>query len=135
MLLMVGAESTIVRAIPSDGRVVSSGHFRRLDENFAAPLVIVHVVGQKDLFGSVNGALLQQEDSPIFEDDFSFQLAETRRADRQGDVIKEVRPHLLSHRITSIPSINAQCSNHSPYNSAEHHHDPRHETNRENKSN
>ncbi len=134
VLLMVGAKSAVIRATPSYRGVVSRRHFRRFDKDFAAPPVIVHVVGQEDFFGSVSGAMLQQEDIPIFKDDFSFQLAETRRADRQGNVIKKVRPHALSHNNTSIRSFAACSSNHGPHNSAKHHDHACYETNCEHKS-
>jgi hypothetical protein len=59
VLLVVGAETAIVGAAPLHGCVVNVGHFRTLDEDFAAAAVIIDVIGDENMLGAVFGTTLE----------------------------------------------------------------------------
>jgi len=94
---VVSAKTAIIRASPLDRCVVVLRHLRRLDEDLAAATVIVHVVGNQDFLISMLRAMLEHEDFAIHEDDLGFDLLETFRADRDGDVIEEIRTNFVTH--------------------------------------
>ena len=100
MLLVIVAQTAVVRAAPFDRCVVMQGHFRFLDEHFAAAPVIIDVIRDEHSFGTVFRAALQQKHFVVLKDNFAFQLAETRRANRQCNVIKHVRPHAFRHFVS-----------------------------------
>ena len=60
VLLMVGAEATIVRTSPADGRVERARHLRRLYEHLAALAVVAHVIRDQDALVSMSWAVLQE---------------------------------------------------------------------------
>jgi len=91
MLFVVSAQAAIVRAAPLDGGVEDCGHFWGLDKDLAAAAVIFDIVGQQDLFTAMLGAPLQHENLAVLKDDFSFHLRQTARADRDCNVIEEIR--------------------------------------------
>ena len=97
MLLVIGAEAAVVGAAPPHRGVVGHGHLRRLQEDLSAPAVVVHVVGHEYLLGTMLGAALQEEDAPVLEDDLALDLAKAGRADRDRDVVEEVRPDARGH--------------------------------------
>src|SRR5260221_7552082 len=100
MLLVVGAKAAIIRTSPLDGCVVVQRHFWLLDEDFAAASVIFDVIRNEHSFGAVFRAALEQKHFVVLKDNFAFQLAKTRRANRQRDVIKHVRPHAFRHFVS-----------------------------------
>ena len=102
MLLVVGAKAAIIRTSPFDRRIVVQWHFRLLDEDFAVPAVVVHVIRDENPFCSMLRTPLKQENFLILKDNFAFQLAETRRANRQRNVIKHVRPHAFHRQFSRI---------------------------------
>src|SRR5882724_11994184 len=97
MLLVVGTQSAIIRTSPLHGRVVSRRHLRRLDENFPASAIVFNIIRDQNFFVSMRRAMLQQKYVSIFKYDFPFKLAETRRAYRQRDVVKQIWPHSAAH--------------------------------------
>src|SRR5262249_21737637 len=97
------------RAAPFHGRVVAQRHLRRLDEDLAAPAIVVDVVGHEDPLAAVVGAVLQHEDLAVLEHDLRFDLPEARRADRERHVVEDVRPDAIGHDAPS-PGASAPAS-------------------------
>src|SRR5882724_9277379 len=100
MLLVIGAQAAVVRAAPFNRRVVVHRHFWLLDEYFAAASVIFDVIRNEHSFGAVFRAALEQKHFVVLKDNFAFQLAKTRRANRQRDVIEHVRPNAFRHFVS-----------------------------------
>src|SRR5215468_3036584 len=74
MLLMVRAQPAIVWAAPFHSCVERLGHFRRFDEELTATAVIIHIVCDKNAFGAMLGAALQQKHFFVLKDDLAFEL-------------------------------------------------------------
>ena len=72
VLLVIGAQSAVIGTAPFHGRVVVIGHLRRLQENFPAAAVIVHIIGNEDALVSMNSAALEHEDVAVFEDNLGI---------------------------------------------------------------
>src|SRR6185503_21098945 len=81
MLLVIRAESAIIRATPFDRGVVNIRHLRRLDKDFAAATIIINIIGNQDFFRAVLRASLEHEDIAILKDNLTFDLAITGRTD------------------------------------------------------
>src|SRR5882757_2521836 len=105
MLLVIGAQAAVVRAAPFNRRIVVHRHLRFLDEYFAAASVIFDVIRNEHSFGAVFRAALEQKHFVVLKDNFAFQLAKTRRANRQRDVIKHVRPHAFHYFLSCSGSF------------------------------
>src|SRR4029453_3236115 len=97
VLLMVGAEATIVRTSPANGRVERARHLRRLDEPLAALAVVAHVIRDEDALVSMGWAVLQEVHGVVLKDDLAFDLSITRGADGDGDVIEKIWTNAISH--------------------------------------
>src|SRR5713101_7312095 len=104
MLLVIGAQATVVRAAPLYGSVVDHGHLGALDENFAAAAIVIDIVGDQHAFRAVFGAALQQEDFAVLENDFAFQFVEARGTNGDGHVVERVGPNALGH-ISFLPAV------------------------------
>ena len=97
VLLMIGAEPAVVRATPADRCVERQRHLRRFDEDFTAPPVVLDVVRHQHPLRTVRRAPLEHEDRAVLEHDLPLDFPITGRADRDGDVVEEIRPHAISH--------------------------------------
>src|SRR5262245_16078614 len=97
VLLVVRAEPAIVRATVADGRVVAVRLLRRLQEDLAAPLVIVHVVRDEDPLPAVDRASLLEIDVALLEENLPLDFPKATRADRDRDIVEDVRPYLIGH--------------------------------------
>src|SRR5687767_9997085 len=97
VLLMICAEPAIVRAAPSHRCVELQRHLRGFDENFPAPPVIIHVVGEEHSLMAVYGAAFQHVHAAVLENYFSLDLLATRRADRDRHVVEQVRTDAFTH--------------------------------------
>ena len=99
VLLVIRAQAAVVRTAPLHRRVVGQGHLRRLDEDLATPPVVVDVVGHQHALASMFRASFQHQHVAVLEYDLAFHLAEAGRADRQRDVVEEIRAHLVTHGV------------------------------------
>src|SRR5581483_9935037 len=97
VLLVIGAEATVIWASPFHGGVVNQRHLGGLDEEFAAAAVIVYVVGDEDVLGPMVGTALEKVNLAVLEDDFGFYLSVTGGADRERNVVEEIGTGLMRH--------------------------------------
>jgi hypothetical protein len=98
---MIGAQTAVIGTAPLDGCVVVRRHFRRLDEYFAAAPIVVDVIGHEHPLGAVLRAFLEQVDALILKNDLAFHFAIAGGADRQRDVVEEIRADTSSHGLVS----------------------------------
>jgi hypothetical protein len=103
VLLVVGAEATIVRTAPFDGRVVDVGHFGRFEENLAAAPVVIDVVGNEHALRAVALAALQQINAVVLKDYFGVAAPIALGADGSGGVVEEVGADSVSHGRDFLP--------------------------------
>src|SRR6266852_1708440 len=108
MLLVIGAQATVVRAAPLYGSVVDHGHLGALDENFAAAAIVIDIVGDQHALGAVLRAALEQEDFAVLENDLAFQFAKARGTDGDGHVVENVGPKPLSQEAPLWPARNTK---------------------------
>jgi hypothetical protein len=98
MLLVIGTEATVVRTAPLYGRVVVGRHLRRFDEDFAATAVILDVIGEENSLGSVCGAMLEEIDIAILEEDLPFYFCVAPGAGGECDIVVEIGSNSWWHR-------------------------------------
>src|ERR1700722_3943855 len=98
MLLVRRTHTAILRAAPFHRCVVNLRHFRFLDEDFAAPAIVIHVVRDQHPLGAMLRAALQKENVVVLENALSFQLSEADGANRYSHVVKHVRTYARTHR-------------------------------------
>src|SRR5256885_16675693 len=67
MLLMIAAKAAVIRASPFDGGVIDERHLGRLDEDFTAAAVIIHIVGDENSLVPVSRAALEHENLAILK--------------------------------------------------------------------
>src|SRR5690349_18353762 len=108
MLFMVWAEAAIVRASPLNGSVVLLRHLGRLDEDLAAAAVVVNIVRNQNFLVSMLRAVLEHEDFAVHEDDLGLDFLKAFGADRNGNVVEEIRTNFVTH-CSSSPSLNSSA--------------------------
>ena len=104
VLLVIRTQAAVVRASPLHWRVIDQRHFRRLDEDFPAAPVVVHVVGDEHALVAVLWAALQEINVAILENSLGLDFAVAPRADGNRDVVKEVRSDFFTHEVSSQKS-------------------------------
>ena len=97
VLFVVGAQTAVVRTAPLHRSVVLQRHLGRLDEDFAAAPVIIHVIGDQNTLAAMLHAMLEHEDFVVLKNYLAFALHETARADGDSYIVKKIRTNPLSH--------------------------------------
>jgi hypothetical protein len=97
VLLMIGTKAAVIGATPFDGGVVTVGHFRGFDEDFAAAAVVVDVIGDEDALEAVLGATFEHVDIAVFEDELGVYAAITSGADGDSCVVEEIGANAGGH--------------------------------------
>ena len=77
VLLVVAAQTAIIRTPPAHGRVVDQRHLRGLDEDFARAAVVLHVIGNEHTLVAVLRTALEQIDLAVLKDRLGFDLLKT----------------------------------------------------------
>jgi hypothetical protein len=97
VLLVIGAEPTVVGTTEFDRGVVDHRLLGCLDEYFAGTPVVVNVIGYEDTLVTVLRATLQHPYVAILKNDFGIDPAVACGANGDGHVVEKVGPELLRH--------------------------------------
>jgi hypothetical protein len=91
VLLVVGTEAAIIWTAPFHGGVVYLWHFRRLYEYLAATTVVINIISDEDALWAMLRATFKKVDVAILEDGFGLHFSIARGANRNGDIVEEIR--------------------------------------------
>ena len=81
-----------------DRCVVPIGHLRRLQKNFAAPSIVVHIVRNQNSLKAVLRTAFEHEDVIILKYDLRIDAAIASGTERDGSVIEKIWSCSCRHR-------------------------------------